>query len=516
MGGGTTGSGGFWALAASHPERIALIEPGGRQLGAGEVLAAANRAVHALRALGVGTGDTVAALLPNGAEAFELYLAATQAGWYLVPINFHSVAPEIAYLLEDSQAKVFVAHERYAEAAAAALRAVGACEGLAVGEIPGFRSYEALTAQASAELPGNRRAGLVMHYTSGTTGRPKGVRRALPDAAPEEVDWGASLRSYGIGPGRHVHLCCTPWYHTAPLIFAGSALQLGHEVVVMERFEAEGALALIERHRVTYTLMVPTQFVRLLALPEEARRRYDLSSLALAIHGAAPCAPEVKRAMIEWWGPIVTEYYAATEGAGTIAFAHEWLERPGTVGRPIEGADVKILDAEGRALPPRQPGFVYLKPATGPFQYFHDPDKTAGSWRGEYFTVYDIGYLDEDGYLFLCDRADEVIISGGVNIYPAEIENALVSHPKVADAAVFGIPNEEWGEEVKAVVQPAAGVEPDEELAMELRRYCEGRLARFKIPRTIDFATELPRDPNGKLYRRKLREPYWAGRDRRI
>jgi long-chain acyl-CoA synthetase len=514
----TTSGSGFWSLAGAEPDRIALVEASGRAWMAGELLASANRIVHALRALGVRAGDTVAAVLPNAVEAFEVYLAATQAGWYLVPVNFHSVAPEIAYILEDSGAKAFVAHERFGDAAAAAFAQLARsdCRPVAAGTIAGFLSLAELKAQASPELPLDRQAGLVMNYTSGTTGRPKGVRRTLPGVSPEEVDWGGPLRSYGIGRESHVHLCCTPWYHTAPLIFAGSAIQLGHRVVVMERFDAESALELIERYRVTYSLMVPTQFVRLLALPEETRRRYDVSSLRLAIHGAAPCAPDVKRRMIDWWGPIVTEYYAATEGAGTIASAEEWLRKPGTVGRPIAGADVAIRDADGEPLPPGEVGYVYIKPATGAFDYFNDAQKTAGSWRGDYFTVYDIGYLDEDGYLFLCDRAAETIISGGVNIYPAEVEGVLAAHPKVADVAVFGIPNDEWGEEVKAAVQPAPGVEPSEELAAELLEHCQGRLARFKIPKSVDFVEQMPRDPNGKLYRRKLREPYWAGRERAI
>src|SRR5262249_10197707 len=327
---------GFWSAAAADPSRVALVDASGRRIAAGDLLASANRLVSGLRARGLEPEDAVAALLPTGLEALELYLAVAQAGWYLVPINYHSVGPEIAHILRDSEAKALVAHERFAEAAGAAVAGLGWGEErcIAVGEIPRFRPYRELKHGLPAGAPPDRRAGLVMHYTSGTTGRPKGVRRDLPDGSPEAVDWTAPLVSYGLEPPcEHVHLCCTPWYHTAPLIFISSALHAGYPVVLMDRFEPEGLLDAIEREQGTYTLMVPTQFVRLLALPEETRARADPSSLRMVIHGAAPCPTEVKRAMIAWWGPIVTEYYAATEGAATVVFADEWLRRPGTVGR---------------------------------------------------------------------------------------------------------------------------------------------------------------------------------------
>jgi len=509
----------FWTIAEAEPSRLALIDPFDREFSAGELLGRANRLVHALRARGLQPGDAVAAVLPNSVEAIELYLAVAQAGWYLVPINFHSVTPEIAYLLRDSEAKAFVVHQQFGEASSAAIAELGlpAEHCFAVGDIPGFTSYAELVQDQPARAPRDRLAGSMMNYTSGTTGRPKGVRRPLPEAPPETRDWSGALAAYGLEPaGGNVHLCCTPWYHTAPMVFVSAALHMGHAIVLMDRFDAEGLLALIERHGVTYTLMVPTQFVRLLALPEEVKAAYSRSSLRLAVHGAAPCPPEVKRKMIEWWGPVITEYYAATEGAGTIAFAMDWLRKPGTVGRPSAGSDVIILDERGEGVPPGEIGYVYLRPATGTFEYFKDGKKTADSWRGEYFTVNDMGYLDEDGYLFLADRKGEMIISGGVNIYPAEVESVLIAHPKVADAAVFGIPNDEWGEEVKAVIEPAAGIEHDAALEVELFDFCQGRLARFKIPKSIDFTLQMPRDPNGKLYRRKLRDPYWAGRDRTI
>jgi long-chain acyl-CoA synthetase len=300
------------------------------------------------------------------------------------------------------------------------------------------------------------------------------------------------------------------------MVFVGGALHYGHTVVLMDGFSPEPLLELIERHRVTHTLVVPTQFVRLLALPEDVRRRRDLSSLRLVAHGAAPCPVEVKRRMIDWLGPILVEYYAATEGGGTLAFSDEWLARPGTVGRPRGTTEILILDDDGNPLPAGQVGNVYLGNDGPGFAYYKDGDKTAAAHRGRYVTVGDVGYLDEDGYLFLCDRKTEMIISGGVNIYPAEIEGVLILHPQVADVAVFGIPNGEWGEEVKAVVQPAPEARAGEALAAELLGFCEGRMARYKIPRSIDFEAELPRDESGKLWKRTLRDPYWAGRNRLI
>jgi long-chain acyl-CoA synthetase len=295
-----------------------------------------------------------------------------------------------------------------------------------------------------------------------------------------------------------------------------NSVQLGHTAVLMDRWRPEEMLRLIERYRVTHSHMVPTQFRRLLELPDAVRNSYDVSSLRVMIHGAAPCPPEVKRRMLDWWGPVVTEYYAATEGGGTAISAAEWLEKPGSVGKPWPGSVVAVLDESGAELPAGEPGLVYMRMGTSNFEYHKDPAKTSQARVGDLFTLGDIGYLDEDGYLYLCDRKSDLIISGGVNVYPAEIENELACHPKVADVAVFGVPNADWGEEIKAVVQPASGVEGDDELTAELLAFAAGRLAKFKIPRTVDYLAELPRDPNGKLYKRKLRDPYWAGRDRAI
>jgi long-chain acyl-CoA synthetase len=512
---------GFWSLAQQDPGHVALVEPDGTEVTAGELLARSNRLVHGLRQLGLKPGDAVATVLPNGAEMFELYTAALQAGWYLVPINHHLVGPEIAYILQDSEAKALVTDERFADIATAAVDEVGFPPEarFAVGSVEGFRPYEELLAGQPDSLPADRTTGLVMNYTSGTTGKPKGVRRPLSGISPEDsaLGFGGILFLFGLQPhDDNVHIVGSPLYHTAVLTFSGAALHLGHTLVIMDKWTPEGMLERIEQRRVTHSHMVPTQFHRLLALPDEVKKRYDLSSLRHMIHAAAPCPPDIKRAMIEWWGPVIDEYYAASEGGGTIVSTEEWLKKPGTVGKPWPISEIAIFDDDGNRLEPNQIGTVYMSMQTGDFEYYKDKEKTQKNRIGKFFTVGDIGYLDDDGFLFLCDRKADMIISGGANIYPAEIESVLLTHPKVGDAAVFGIPHEDWGEEVKAAIEPADGVEGTPELAADILAYCADKLAKFKTPKSIDFIDEMPRDPNGKLYKRKLRDPYWADRDRAI
>jgi long-chain acyl-CoA synthetase len=512
---------GFWALARDDPTYTALVEPDGRELSSGDLLAEANRLVHGLRARGLQPGDSIAMVLPNSAPVFELYLAALQAGWYLVPINHHLVGPEIAYIVDDCEAKVLVVHEGFADVCIAAADEIGFPKEarFAVGDVPGFRAYQELKEGRPADLPADRTTGGVMNYTSGTTGKPKGVRRPLPGTTPEEssMSLGGMLFLFRLQPkDDNVHIVGSPLYHTAVLVFSGGALHIGHTLVVMDKWTPEGMLQRIERYRVTNSHMVPTQFHRLLALPDEVKEKYDVSSLRHMVHAAAPCPPEIKRRMIEWWGPVIDEYYAASEGGGTIVFPDEWLKKPGTVGRPWPISEVVILDDDGGQLPAGDIGTVYMYMQTGDFEYYKDKEKTDKSRRGKYFTVGDVGYLDDDGYLFLCDRKADMIISGGANIYPAEIESVLLTHPKVGDAAVFGIPHEDWGEEVKAVVEPAPGVDAGDALAEEILTFSRDKLAKFKLPRSIDFVAEMPRDPNGKLYKRKLRDPYWEGRERAI
>jgi len=512
---------GFWRLAEASPEWVALVGPDGTEHTAGGLLAAANQAAHGLQALGLTAGDTVATLLPNSVEMLVAYLAGMQIGLYVTPVNHHLVGPEVAYIVADSDAKAFVAHQRFADAATAAVEEIDfPVRGrFAVGEIDGFGPFAELGAGQPDTAPSGRTTGAPMHYTSGTTGRPKGVKRGI--AAIDPSDMGelmtALLAMFGTtADDGNVHITGSPLYHTAVLMWTACSLHLGHTVVLMDKWTPEKMLELIDRHRVTTSHMVPTQFSRLLELPQEVRASYDVSSLRHMVHAAAPCPPGVKRRMIEWWGDAIDEYYAATEGGGTIITAKEWLDKPGSVGRPWPNSEIRILDEDGDQLPANTVGTVYMSLAVSDFEYKGDPEKTNANRRDGFFTVGDVGELDDDGYLFLRDRKSDMIISGGVNIYPAEIEGELITHPKVSDVAVFGIPHADWGEEIKAVIEPAAGVEPGEALADEILSWAATRLARFKLPKSIDFTDAMPRDPNGKLYKRKLRDPYWETAERRI
>jgi long-chain acyl-CoA synthetase len=513
---------GFWALAQEDPDYLALVTPAGDEVSAGELLGRANQVVHALRAQGLEVGDRVATLLPNGAEMLEIYLASLQAGWYLVPVNFHLVAPEVAYILKDSGAKAFVSDERFADVASAAADEAGIplAGRLAVGAIEGFASYAAVRDAQPTTLPDDRTVGDVMNYTSGTTGNPKGIYRKLMGVTPEQAALGLSglLFLFGIQPqDDNVHIVGSPLYHTAVLRFGSASMHLGHTVVLMDKWLPEDMLRLIQERRVTTSHMVPTQFHRLLALPEDVRAKYDVSSLRHMIHAAAPCPVPIKEQMIAWWGNAVDEYYAASEGGGTIVSAEEWLQKPGTVGKPWPISEIAIFDDDGNRIAEAGViGTVYMAMQSADFEYHRDKEKTQKNRIGPFFTVGDVGFLDADGFLFLRDRKIDMIISGGANIYPAEIESVLLTHPKVGDAAVFGIPHEDWGEEVKAVIEPAEGVEANDALAEEILAFCSDKLAKFKTPKTIDFTNEMPRDPNGKLYKRKLRDPYWEGVQRAL
>ncbi len=512
---------GFWNFARKDPGKLALVDPTGREWTRGELLAESNRIAHGLRALGLEHGDCVAVVLPNCAEFYTLYLAIAQSGLYLTPINNHLTGPEIAYIVQDSGAKVFVGSEKFAEACEVALKESGfpGDRAFAVGSVPGFRPLSQLTDGQPDTLPEKRSAGAVMNYTSGTTGKPKGVRRALPPLEPELVFslMTGFLAMFDLQPeDDNVHICGSPLYHTAVLMFSSSALHAGQAVVLMDKWTPEGMLQLIERYRVTNSHMVPTQFHRLLSLPEEVRKKYDVSSLRAMVHAAAPCPIETKWKMFDWWGDAVYEYYAATEGGGTLCKPDEWKKHPGTVGKAWPNSDVKIYDEDGNELPTGETGTVYMLLGQADFEYKDAKEKTRANRIGNYFTVGDVGYLNEDGYLFLCDRKNDMIISGGANLYPAEIEAEMIQHPKIVDVAVFGIPNDDWGEEVKAVVELSDGAEASDALRDEIYAFLEPRLAKMKTPRSIDFIEEMPRDPNGKLYKRKLRDPYWEGRERAI
>ncbi|MGI9578272.1 MAG: AMP-binding protein [Microthrixaceae bacterium] len=515
---------GFWRLAEREPDEVALVMDDGRRVTRGELLARSNALVHGLRAQGMQAGDSLAVVQPNDLPMVELYFAAMQAGFRITPINHHLVGPEIAYIVDDSEALAAVVHERFADAVEVARKESSLADDkwFAVGDIEGFHGWGELSDGQPTTAPDGRNAGQATHYTSGTTGRPKGVRRAVAEIDPSdmaELMTGLQAMFGIVAEDGNVHICGSPLYHTAPLMWFGSALHLGHTAVLMDRWDSVRFMELVDEHCVTWSHMVPTQFHRILgAIAREDRGNYDVSTLRAMVHAAAPCPPDVKRQMIDWWGDAIWEYYAATEGGGTSISASEWLEKPGSVGLPWPRAEVRILDDAGEQLPANEEGTVYMSLAMADFEYKGDKDKTESNRVDGFFTVGDWGYLDDDGYLFLKDRRSDLILSGGVNIYPAEIEAALMMVPEVSDAAVFGIPHEDWGQEIKAVVQPAdhsvLGEDAGEQaLRDEIMAALGESLAKFKHPRSIDFIAEMPRDPSGKLFKRKLRDPYWAEQD---
>ncbi len=506
---------GLWNLAAKDPDHPAVIEAEtGRTTTRGELAARTNQVVHALRARGLGVGSVMATVMHNETELLEVFFAALQSGMYVAPINYHSTVDEIAYIVEDSEAQLVFASAAEAERVVEAATQAGLDPAavVVIGDaVHGATAWDDLLDGVPTTRPDGTTAGWMMTYSSGTTGRPKGIKRALSGMDPDDVGevWSLPLRIFGIGPDEHVHLVQSPFYHTAVLVYVNSSAQYGHTIVLMRDWSGEKALDAIERYGVTTTHMVPTHFHRLLALSEDQRAAHDVSSMQYAVHGAAPCPVETKKAMIEWWGPVIYEYYGTSEGGGTIARPEDWLERPGTVGSAWANADVQIRDLDGTVLGPGEHGQVWMLAGALDFEYHNQPDKTAEAKRDGYFTAGDVGWMDEDGFLFLDGRVSDIIITGGVNVHPSEVENLLITHPKVADVAVFGVPDPEWGEAIKAVVRAADGTAPGDDLTAELLAFCGERLAKYKLPRSVDYLDELPRDPNGKLYKRRLRDPYW-------
>ncbi len=512
---------GFWRMAAADPDKIAIVDEHGDSITFGDLAARTNQTTRALRDIGVSAGDTIALLSHNVIDMVTTTLACLQSGIYITPINWHLTPHEASYILGDCGAKAFFVSERFTSEGTEAADKLDfpSDRRYVFGQAGGFQPFADWIAAFPADEPSDRQAGAVMTYTSGTTGKPKGVRRPLTGANPDDQggQLGMFLMLFGIMPqGDNVHLVVAPLYHTAVTSFSQSSLNFGHTVVLMDKWTPEGCLEMIDRYKVTHSHMVPTMFSRMLQLPEDVRGKYDVSSVRNMIHSAAPCPVPVKQQMMDWWGPVIYEYYGATEGGGTLATPHDWLKKPGTVGNPWPISKIKICDDDGNELPPTEIGTVYMYMDGMKFEYHGDKEKTSKAWQDDYFTVGDAGYLDEDGFLFLCDRKSDMIISGGVNIYPAEIECEMILHDKVQDVAVFGIPHDDWGEEVKAVVELVPGVADDEDTRNEIMAFCQDRIAKYKMPRTIDFVDQLPREANGKLMKRKLRDPYWEGRDRAI
>jgi long-chain acyl-CoA synthetase len=481
-----------------------------------------NQAIDALSGLGIGLGDTIGLLGGNRHEWVEAAGAGNSIGTVNVPINWHFSVDEIAYVLQNSGARVLVADVEFAEKAADAAEQAGVEVRLAFGgEIEGFTDYDELVASGSPTEPDEEVAGATMFYTSGTTGRPKGVKSNLLEVGGDPADFVERVRMlmslYRVPEGGVV-LCNAPLYHAGPLAMCMIPFMLGATLILRRKWDAEETLDLIDQHAVTNYYAVPTHFTRLLRLPEDRRRAFSGESLRYVVHTAAPCPPETKQRMIDWWGPVIHELYGASEGGGvgTVVNSEEWLAKPGTVGKPTPITEVLILGDDGEELGPNEVGQIYVRSLLGiDFEYLDDEEKTQGAHlEPGVFSYGDVGYVDDDGYLFLSDRKIDMIISGGVNIYPAEIESLLITHPAVADVGVFGVPNEEFGEEVKAAVELVPGSD-ETAVEAELRRLCKDKLAGYMAPRSYDFGP-LPRTATGKLPKRELRARYWERTGRSI
>jgi long-chain acyl-CoA synthetase len=500
----------FWAK--KKPDKIAIHDRFGTRTYS-EINANSNRLARVLREAGLKPGDGVALFCTNRAEFVETINATRRIGLRVTPVNWHLAAGEIAYILNDCEAKALIAETRVDTILEAEKQSEHLKLKLSIaGNAEGFLSYEkAIRGKDGSDIE-DAQIGSQMLYTSGTTGRPKGVHRPHGVATPPQ--FADSNAQYN--PDTDVQICVGPGYHAAPLAFDIAIAQASGVPIVFigERWNTEEVFHTIEKYRITHGHMVPIMFQRMLAAPDALKKKYDLSSLKLLVHGAAPCPPEVKRAMIEWLGPILFEYYAGSEGgAGFYIRADEWLKKPGSVGKRPQLLRVKIMDEEGNELPQGEAGLIYHEAQKlNPFSYYKDEKKTVSAHRGEFFTLGDIGYFDEDDYLFLTGRSAEIIISGGVNIYPQEVDNEIIKHPVVEDVCTIGVPNREWGEEVKSVVMLKAGTKASEDLKKEIIEFVRPKLAGFKVPRSIDFVAELPRSAAGKIQRKKVREPFWEGR----
>jgi long-chain acyl-CoA synthetase len=492
---------GIAAHAAARPDAPAIVS-GHEHMTYAQLDRYANQAAHAFAKRGVGAGDRVAVALRNRPEFLIAANGAAQLGAEVIPLSWRYKRTEVEVIVTDSNTKLVVAEAD----------ARPTMQGFPALHLGGDFE-QALGAESTDAIMDGPAPVFFRYYTSGTTGVPKAIERPSPDLEAYLAGVMGWPLLAGLTTPDEVHLVCGPLYHTAPCAYANYALLLGHAVVLMEHFDAEGSLRLIADEAVTWSHMVPINFIRILALPDETRAQHDTSSIKRIMHAAAPCPVDVKRRVMEVFPPdTVWEYYGMTEGLATIISPSEWLAKPGSVGRTAPNLELSILGEDGTSLPPGEVGVIYVSPMGGvKFSYAGAPEKTAEAWRGDRYTVGDMGYLDSDGYLFLTDRKQDMIISGGANIYPAEVEATLFRHPAVGDCSVVGIPDDEWGEAVLAVVEPRAPASADELIA-----FCRDNLAHYKCPRSIKFVAELPRDPNGKVRKRELRDPYWAGRTRKI
>jgi len=508
--------------AANHPDQPALIDEAGATTWS-ELKTRVTRLSRAFADRGIGSGDTIAVMMGNRRELYEILLAAAHTGFTVVPVNWHWVADELAYVIEDAGARALIVGERFHDVATTALGDPRAAtiEFSAIAGAGSLDAYEDLVASGSDEPLGEQLLGGPMFYTSGTTGRPKGVRGMLSggQGIPSEVFALICSSMSEYVPSDGITLLAGPAYHSAQWAFSFMPLVNGSTIVMRHKFDAAETLRLIDEHAVTNTHLVPTQFKRILDLPDDVRNGFDGSSLSALWHGAAPCPAPWKRAMIDWMGPVVHEYYGSTEGAFISRISSdEWLERGGSVGKPLEVMEVFVVDDDGQHLKANETGTLYFKSAMGSdFEYHNDPEKTAAAHlEPGVFTTGDVGHIDDDGYLWLSDRKIDMIISGGVNIYPAEIEAVLAEHAAVGDVAVIGVPNEEFGEEVKAIVQISSPSIDRDAVTDELMAACRERLAGYKRPRSVDFIDEMPRTGTGKILKRDLRDPYWADESRVI
>lgn len=502
--------------AQTQPDKVAIIHPtSGTEVTYRELNARSNQLANLLHCSGLRRGDHVALFLENHPIFLEVVWACLRSGLYFTPINRHLSASEAAYIVDDCDAKVLLASarlEQTPELGALSNR----CElKLSIGgALAGFQDYDSAMENQSTDHLSEESLGTVMLYSSGTTGKPKGVLRPLPTATVEQGNPGmiGAANMFNMDAST-IYLAPAPMYHSAPLGYSNATILKGGTVVMMDKFEPELALQLIDRYRVTHSQWVPTMFIRMLKLPEEIRNQYDVSSQRHAIHAAAPCPVEVKRQMIAWWGPIIDEYYSSTEAAGYASISsEEWLQRPGSVGRSV-GNPFHICDEDGNELPAGEPGLIYAEMTPGAEVSYHkDPGKTASAQHPQHanwLCVGDVGYLDNEGFLFLTDRKSFMIISGGVNIYPQQIEDVLALYPGLEDVAVIGVPNEELGEEAKALIQLSDEIEASETLAEEIKQFVQEKLGKQLVPRSIDFVDELPRMPTGKLNKKALRAKYW-------